>query len=254
MYIYISKCVYIPWHTHIYVCACICLHIEIWKYRCEHVQNNQLIHKHIHLSWTFYQSRHWMIGRHVDIIHVRVYLWICIWIHRSTFRNNCNWCTLNHLVLVRINGFQKWPKMPRNTFSDTLLKSWSQIFAPDAAKKKRVGGSHGKKWWAPSINFYQERCTQPFVSLVPSPSATSSFSPPSDDMYCQVCQSPFDEHQMLLCDICNTGWYMVYLLPPLTTIPHGIWKCPLVLPRHLLPQTTTFHLRLPSPILDFDSD
>ena len=42
-------------------------------YKCEYVQNNQLIHKHIHL--TIYQSRHWRIGRYVDIIHVRLYFW-----------------------------------------------------------------------------------------------------------------------------------------------------------------------------------
>jgi len=45
-----------PQYTHIYMCACIYLHIKIWKYRCEHVQNNQLTHKDIHL--TFYQSCH----------------------------------------------------------------------------------------------------------------------------------------------------------------------------------------------------
>jgi len=92
--------------------------------------------------------------------------------------------------------------------------------------------------------------TQPSVFSVPSPLATSSFSPPSDDIHCQVFQSPFNENQMLLCDICNAGWHLVFLLPPLTTIPHGTWKCPLWLPRHLLPQTATLHLRLPSPILN----
>jgi len=43
------------------------------KYTCEHVQNNQLIHKHIHL--TIYQPLYWTIGRYVDIIHVRLYLY-----------------------------------------------------------------------------------------------------------------------------------------------------------------------------------
>jgi len=133
IHIYTSKYIYIPWHTHIYVCACICLHIEIWKHRCEHVQNNQLIHKHIHL--TFYQSRHWMIDRHVYIIHLSLYMWICIWIYVPTCRNKCNWCTLKHLVLVRMNGL-KSPKIPGNASSDTLLKSRFQNFAGDAAKKK----------------------------------------------------------------------------------------------------------------------
>jgi len=94
------------------------------------------------------------------------------------------------------------------------------------------------------------RLTQPSVPPVLSPLSTSSFPPPFDDIHCQVFQSPFDEHQMLLCDICNAGWHMDCLLPPLT----GLWKCPLCLPRNLLPQPATLHLRLPSPILDFDSD
>ena len=42
------------------------------------------------------------------------------------------------------------------------------------------------------------RLTQPSVFPVPSPLATRSSSPPSDDIHCQVCQSAFDEHQMLL--------------------------------------------------------
>jgi len=98
------------------------------------------------------------------------------------------------------------------------------------------------------------RLTQTSVPRVPSPLSTGSLAPPQDDTHCQVCQSPFDEHQMLLCDIYNAGWHMDCLLPPLTTIPHGLWKCPLRLPRHLLPQSATLHLRFPSPILDFDSD
>jgi len=83
-------------------------------------------------------------------------------------------------------------------------------------------------------------------------------SPPPDDIpsYCQVRWSPFDEHKMLLCDICNAGWHMDCLLPPFTTIPNGTWKCPLCTPRNNLSQTVTrpWHLRLPSPILDCNSD
>jgi len=31
---------------------------------------------------------------------------------------------------------------------------------------------------------------------------------------CQVCQSPFDEEKMLLCDICNAGWHRTASSPP----------------------------------------
>jgi len=98
------------------------------------------------------------------------------------------------------------------------------------------------------------RLTQPPVLPSTSPPATILSSTPPDDIHCEVCQSLFDEHKMLLCDMCNAGWHMDCLLPPLTSIPHGIWKCPPCTPRHLLPQTVTRHLCLPSPIVDFDSD
>jgi len=100
----------------------------------------------------------------------------------------------------------------------------------------------------------QSRLTQPPVLPSTSPHATILSSPPPDDIHCQVCQSLFDEQKMFLCDICNAGWHMDCLLPPLTAIPHRTWKCLLCTPRHLLPQIVTRHLRLPSPILDSDSD
>ena len=59
------------------------------------------------------------------------------------------------------------------------------------------------------------RLIQPSVSPVSCPLATSSFSPPSDDIPCQVCQSPFDEHQMLLCDIRNAAWHLSSFSLPL---------------------------------------
>jgi len=94
------------------------------------------------------------------------------------------------------------------------------------------------------------------LPVLPSTSrpATILSSPPPDDVHCQVYHSLFDEHKMLLCDICNAGWHMDCLLPPLTAISHGTWKCPLCIPRHLLSQTAIRHVGLPSPILDFDSD
>jgi len=98
------------------------------------------------------------------------------------------------------------------------------------------------------------RLIQPPVLPSTSLPATILSSPPPDDIHCQVCQSPFDEHKMLLCDICNAGWHVDCLLPPRTTIPNGTWKCPLCTPRHTLPKTVTQHLHLPSPVLDFDSD
>lgn len=54
----------------------------------------------------------------------------------------------------------------------------------------------------------------------------SCFPSPVDDTQCQVCQSPYDEEKMLLCDKCNTGWHHDCLNPPLATVPSGRWECP----------------------------
>ena len=96
---------------------------------------------------------------------------ICIWIYVPTCRNKCNWCTLKHIVLVRIKGLQKTPKIPGNAFSDALLKSRFQKFTADDTKKKNralpgfLGGNHGKEWCAPAVIFCQERYT---LKILPS--------------------------------------------------------------------------------------
>jgi len=55
-------------------------------------------------------------------------------------------------------------------------------------------------------------------------------------------------------EICNAGWHMDCLLPPLTTMLPGIWKCPLCTPPAPLSRGALRNLRFPSPILDPDSD
>jgi len=110
-------------------------------------------------------------------------------------------------------------------------KAWVLLTSPTCTQPIHSTQSHS-------------RPSQPPVLPSTSPPATILSSLPPDDIHCQICQSPFDEHKMLLCDMCNAGWHMDCLLPPLTAIPHGTWKCPLRTPRHLLPQTGTRHLRL----------
>jgi len=46
-----------------------------------------------------------------------------------------------------------------------------------------------------------------------------------DDVKCQVCNKP-DAKSMLLCDVCDKGYHMQCLSPPLSAIPRGDWKCP----------------------------
>jgi len=109
---------------------------------------------------------------------------ICIWIYVPTCRNKCNWCTLKHLVLVRIKGLKKSPKIPGNTFSDTLLKSRFRNLRLTPPKKNELpavffGGSHAKKWCAPSIIVWKERWFSVWFLWVALPSV--------DDLFCALC-------------------------------------------------------------------
>ncbi|XP_073385886.1 lysine-specific demethylase JMJ17 [Physcomitrium patens] len=45
------------------------------------------------------------------------------------------------------------------------------------------------------------------------------------DQICEQCHSGAHEKSMLLCDLCNRGWHLYCLSPPLSAIPHGNWYC-----------------------------
>ena len=60
-----------------------------------------------------------------------------------------------------------------------------------------------------------------------TPSATSASTPSddADDTDCEICHSP-SAHGMLLCDLCDRGFHMACLSPPLAEEPAGDWYCP----------------------------
>jgi hypothetical protein len=53
-----------------------------------------------------------------------------------------------------------------------------------------------------------------------------SLAKPPADLACEVCGHVHDEDKMLLCDVCNTGWHLYCLRPPLSAVPPGDWICP----------------------------
>jgi len=77
-----------------------------------------------------------------------------------------------------------------------------------------------------SLQFHSRLNKTPLLPFTSLP-ATISFSPPPEDIHCQVRQSHFEEHQMLLCNMCNAGWHMDHLLPPFTAIPQWNLGMPL---------------------------
>ena len=47
-----------------------------------------------------------------------------------------------------------------------------------------------------------------------------------DKYMCHVCNRGDGEEAMLLCDGCDDAFHTYCLLPPLTDIPRGDWRCP----------------------------
>ncbi|XP_077368986.1 lysine-specific demethylase 5B-B isoform X2 [Festucalex cinctus] len=54
------------------------------------------------------------------------------------------------------------------------------------------------------------------------------FLPPNpvDLVVCLVCSSGGDEDRLLLCDGCDDSYHTFCLIPPLTDVPRGDWRCP----------------------------
>ena len=46
------------------------------------------------------------------------------------------------------------------------------------------------------------------------------------DDSCADCGRADNEDKILLCDLCDKGWHMFCLRPPLKSIPKGEWYCP----------------------------
>ncbi|XP_061530863.1 lysine-specific demethylase 5B-B isoform X2 [Phycodurus eques] len=49
---------------------------------------------------------------------------------------------------------------------------------------------------------------------------------PVDLVVCLVCGSGGDEDRLLLCDGCDDSYHTFCLIPPLTDVPRGDWRCP----------------------------
>lgn len=47
-----------------------------------------------------------------------------------------------------------------------------------------------------------------------------------DDYTCRVCDRGDSEESMLLCDGCDSSYHTFCLIPPLTSVPPGDWRCP----------------------------
>ena len=165
-------------------------------------------------------------------------------------------CTYPTLIVGRFPTFT----LPVTTSSAVIFSNLQNTFAPtltnchySTSEPKPHPTSH--LTFTLPMTTHTPPTTNAIASLAfPSRSwvmkSTPSYTAPP---LSQVCQSPFDEERMLLCDICNAGWHMACLPTP-TTIPIGMWKCFLCTPAAPSSQVPLRHLRSVSPILDPDSD
>jgi hypothetical protein len=48
----------------------------------------------------------------------------------------------------------------------------------------------------------------------------------TDDVVCEVCSTNENGAELLLCDVCNSGYHTYCLQPPLSEVPEGVWLCP----------------------------
>lgn len=69
---------------------------------------------------------------------------------------------------------------------------------------------------------YHGRCLEPAVDLT---SVIRMGWQCPDCKVCQGCRQPGDDNRMLVCDLCDTGYHMYCLDPPMSTIPKTGWKC-----------------------------
>lgn len=47
-----------------------------------------------------------------------------------------------------------------------------------------------------------------------------------DDTKCEKCSHEDHPETILLCDLCDHGWHLSCLRPPLLVVPEGEWVCP----------------------------
>uniref|UniRef100_A0A8C1IRU7 [histone H3]-trimethyl-L-lysine(4) demethylase n=1 Tax=Cyprinus carpio TaxID=7962 RepID=A0A8C1IRU7_CYPCA len=97
-----------------------------------------------------------------------------------------------------------------NTLTHTPLKWAKKLEVPIQVKQEPVE--------IKEINPEPEKCKSRYKKNIP---------PPPVDLYvCLVCGKGNDEDRLLLCDGCDDSYHTFCLIPPLSDVPKGDWRCP----------------------------
>ena len=63
---------------------------------------------------------------------------------------------------------------------------------------------------------------------------------PLEKYICHICARGDAEESMLLCDGCDDSYHTFCLLPPLSEIPKGDWRCPCCVAEEVSKPTEAF--------------
>lgn len=73
-----------------------------------------------------------------------------------------------------------------------------------------------------NLNHNFKPCTEMTMQLRNNHSNTQFM----DSYVCRICSRGDEDDRFLLCDGCNDNYHIFCLLPPLSEVPKGVWKCP----------------------------
>lgn len=73
-----------------------------------------------------------------------------------------------------------------------------------------------------NLNHNFKPCTEMTMQLRNNHSNTQFM----DSYVCRICSRGDEDDRFLLCDGCNDNYHIFCLLPPLSEVPKGVWRCP----------------------------
>ncbi|GAB1303303.1 Lysine-specific demethylase 5D [Apodemus speciosus] len=100
-----------------------------------------------------------------------------------------------------------------------------EVTSPATVVVKREASGFGKVTSAFSdknLNHSFEPCAKMTMQLRNNHSSTQFMA----SYVCRICSRGEEDDRFLLCDGCSDNYHIFCLLPPLSEVPKGIWKCP----------------------------
>ncbi|XP_031234279.1 lysine-specific demethylase 5D isoform X1 [Mastomys coucha] len=108
---------------------------------------------------------------------------------------------------------------------DSIQPDKEEVTCPATVVVKGEASGFGKATSAFSdknLNHSFESCTKMAMQLRNNHSSAQFM----DSYICRICSRGDEDDRFLLCDGCNDNYHIFCLLPPLSEVPKGVWRCP----------------------------